>query len=101
MSSIGVIFREKREFEALPQNWIPEPLGSRIEVEAIVKKYFPQTDPELLLSLEIEAQEDSDSPRTISVTGVWGEREIFVIKSICEALSARFYDSEIGGYYEF
>jgi hypothetical protein len=101
MSSIGIIFREKREFETLPQNWIPEPLGSRTEVEAIVQKYLAKTEPALSLSLNIEAQEDSDSPRTISVSGVWGEKEISVIKSICEQLSARFYDAEIGGYYEF
>lgn len=43
MDSIGIIFREKREFEALLQSWIPEPLGSRNEVEAIVQKYFPHT----------------------------------------------------------
>jgi hypothetical protein len=82
MSSIGIIFREKREFEILPQDWIPEPLGSRTEVEAILLKYFPKKETTLLLSLEIEAQDDADSPRIISVTGVWGDREISIIRSM-------------------
>jgi hypothetical protein len=98
MSSTGLIFKADRVVEALPTNWVPEPLGLRLDVVAAVEKYFPPKDPSLALDLKIEEELESPNPRTISVSGVWGPRELSIIQSLCRALGARFYDSEAGGF---
>ena len=98
MSNIGIIFREENEIETLSHDWEPQPLGSRAEVLAVVQRCFPKTEQALSLSLRIEEPEESESPRTISVSGVWGEKELAVIRAVCEQLSARFYDAETGDY---
>ncbi len=97
MSSIGIIFREEHEIETLSHDWVPKPLGSRAEVLAVVQRCHPKTA-QLSLSLRVEEPEESESPRTISVSGVWGEKELAVIKAVCEQLSARFYDAETGAF---
>ncbi|WDZ95033.1 hypothetical protein Herbaro_16285 [Herbaspirillum sp. WKF16] len=97
MSSIGLIFVEKRELQELPQNWVPMPLGPRPLVQNLVEKFLSQNE-HLELHLTIEGEEESADPRTISVSGVWGVEEMLVITSICSALGARFYDAESGEF---
>jgi hypothetical protein len=101
MSSIGLIVKAVLAVEALPIDWVPQPLGSRMDVVAAVEKYFPPNDQSLALSLRIEEPTESLDPRTISASGVWGPRELSVIKSLCKQLSARFYDAEAGEFINF
>ena len=54
----------------------------------------------LSLRLTIESPKESADPRTISAAGVWGPREVAVIRGICRELSARFYDAEAGEFIE-
>lgn len=54
----------------------------------------------LALALTIEPEEDSLEPRTISVSGVWGKAEMGVIRELCLALGARFYDAETADFIE-
>jgi hypothetical protein len=98
MGSIGLIFKADRAVEALPTDWVPQPLGSRMDVVAAVEKHFPSNDSSLALDLQIEEESESPNPRTISASGVWGPRELFKIQSLCRILDARFYDSEAGEF---
>jgi hypothetical protein len=98
MSSIGLILRADRSVETLPVDWVPQPLGSRVDVVAAVEEFFPSNDPSLALELHIEDPSESVNPRTIAVSGVWGPREMSVIQSLCKSLRARFYDSEVGEF---
>ncbi|MFC0350366.1 hypothetical protein [Undibacterium danionis] len=100
MSSIGLIFREDRELSALPEDWIPESLGSRLSVAQALEECLTLAKKPLSLSLRLEGKEESEEPRTISVSGVWGENELALIKSVCERLSARFDDAESGEFVE-
>jgi hypothetical protein len=99
MSSIGLIFIEKRELSTLPKDWVPVPLGPRKLVNDVVAKALPSLH-SLALSLTVESEEENADPRTISVSGVWGEEEMKIIDSICAALDARFYDAESGKFIE-
>jgi hypothetical protein len=67
-------------------------------VTAVVDGILPANDPSLALEFRIEEQTESDEPRTISVSGVWGSRERQVIKLVCDALDGRFYDAESGEF---
>lgn len=98
MSSIGIVLRADGALDSLGSEWTPEPLGSRADVEAVVSRYLSEDDGSLALRLSVEPAEKGDRPRTITATGVWGERERHVLKSICDALAARFYDSEEGDF---
>ena len=100
MSSIGLIIRESRDVEELPQDWVPQPLGPRAEVLAVLERYLPQNDPTLALSLRVEEPAESEEPRTISASGVWGPREMAILKLLCNALGARFYDAESSEFIE-
>jgi hypothetical protein len=61
---------------------------------------FAQAEQPLALSLRLEEKEESEDPRTISVSGVWGKNEMALIKFLCEKLNARFYDAESGAFVE-
>ncbi|HQS59702.1 MAG TPA: hypothetical protein PLU16_14710 [Gallionellaceae bacterium] len=65
-----------------------------MEVLTAIEKCFPTSDSSLELSIRIEDENESDEPKTISVSGVWGPRESAIIKSLCNLLAARFYDAE-------
>lgn len=86
--------------EDLPLDWVPQPLGSRMEVLAAIQECFPSGDPSLALSLRVEGESESEEPRTISVSGVWGPRESTIIMALCKLLAARFYDAEAGEFTE-
>lgn len=73
MSSIGLIFREDRDLESLPADWAPITLGDRSHVSDLVERACAEAGPDLALSFRIEQEEESLDPRTISVSGVWGE----------------------------
>lgn len=94
MSSIGLIFREERDLESLPDNWGPTLLGGRSHVLSLIERALAEAGPNLALELRIEEESESEDPRTVSVSGVWGEREREVIGALCKALDARFYDAE-------
>lgn len=98
MSSIGIVLRAQGDIEPLGEDWIPEPLGSRAEVLAAVARHFPQDDATLALRLSVESADRSEGPRTITATGIWGDREVAVLRALCDALDARFYDSEAGEF---
>ena len=94
MASIGIIVRADRAAESLPRDWVPEPLGSRSGVLAAIAECVPADDGTLALRLCVEDVSESEGPRSISVSGVWGERESAVLRELCRKLDARFYDSE-------
>lgn len=101
MSRIGLIFRETRQLDTLPKGWIPEPLGERSNVTEIVAGIIRAVPLDsLALTVTVESEEDSLDPRTISVSGVWGDAEMSVIRELCLALAARFYDAEAGDFVE-
>lgn len=98
MASIGLILRADQELSELPQDWVPVSLGSRAEVLAAIKECVPADDTTLALALRVEEPEESEHPRTISVSGVWGQRESAVLRHLCNLLDARFYDAEAGDF---
>ena len=100
MSSIGLVFRTDRGLIQLPSNWVPPPLGSRAEVVKVLQSLLgiPISSARLSLramSLELELGiEDHETPRSITVSGVWGDQEMKFIRQLCKALEAKFYDNE-------
>lgn len=90
MSSIGIVMRASGDAASLGEDWTPEPLGTRAEVLAAVARHLPGHGETLALVLTVE---DGPAPRTISASGVWGERETAALRGICEELRARFLDS--------
>jgi hypothetical protein len=98
MSSIGIVMRAEGAIKSLDSDWKPLPLGARADVVAVVSRFLPKGDESLALELRIESDEESDCPRTITASGVWGDREARVLQSICDALDARFYDAEAGDF---
>lgn len=98
MSSIGIIVKASQEAAELGPEWVPQPLGARVKVAALVEQYIPQTDNSLSLVIQIEPEEESQDPRSISVSGVWGQRESAVLRQLCSSLGARFFDAESGEF---
>ncbi|MGX9698530.1 hypothetical protein ACWYXK_16200 [Janthinobacterium lividum] len=101
MSSIGLIFRESRQLDTVPNDWIPEPLGVRSNVTEIVDgilRVVPLDS--LALTVTVESEDENSDPRTISVSGVWGDDEMSVIRALCLALDAKFYDAEAADFVE-
>ena len=99
MAGTGLIFRSDKDIDGLPPNWEPEPLGER---EVVVKKLEtligqvisrPRVSLHPRLWLELELEEGA-SPRCITVSGVWGDAELEMIRRICTTFGARFYDSQ-------
>ena len=77
-------------------DWSPLPLGTRMDVMLAVATCMPGDEDEaarLSLTLEVEAATDSDEPRCITARGDWGERELDVLRALCELLDARFFDA--------
>lgn len=101
MSSVGIIFRENRQLKELPEDWIPTPLGTRQKVSEIVGDIM-RTVPSgrLALTVTVEGEDQSLDPRTISVSGVWGDAEMMLIRALCLAFDARFYDAETAEFIE-
>lgn len=100
MSSTGMIFKAESDASTLPADWVPPSLGPRKVVEQLVDDVMQAASlstPFLKISLEIEDEIGID-PRCISVSGVWGPMELAAIKSICNALDARFYDAELSDF---
>lgn len=91
MSSIGIVMRVEGDIDALADDGAAVPLGARPDVLAVVARHLDGSDPSLALALSVE---DADAPRTITASGVWGDREVAVLRAICEDLHARFYDPE-------
>jgi len=101
MSGVGIIFKEVCQLDSLPKDWIPAPLGTRPKVSEIVEGIMGTVPPgSLAITVTVESEEDSLEPRTISVSGVWGDAEMVVIRALCLALEARFYDAEIADFIE-
>lgn len=98
MASIGVILRANEDLDELPENWAPEPLGPRADVLAAIGSCVPAEDASLALNFRVEEPEDSEEPRTISVSGAWGQREAAMLQRLCNLLGARFYDAEAGDF---
>jgi hypothetical protein len=100
MGSLGIIFKAQRGMDTLPADWVPVALGPRPLVERIVERLMlvaAASTPLLAIHLAID-DADGQDPRTISVSGVWGKAEMETIEAICDALDARFYDAEMGGF---
>lgn len=98
MASIGIILRASENLDELPEDWAPEPLGSRADVLAVIESCVPADDASLVLRFLVDEPEDSEEPRTISVSGVWGQRESAILQRLCNLLGARFYDAETGDF---
>ena len=52
------------------------------------------------LTVNVENEDGYTSPRIISVSGVWGETEMKVIRLICSSIDPRFYDAELADFIE-
>jgi hypothetical protein len=100
MSNIGIIVRANQDVAQLGDDWVPQPLGARADVLAKVQRYIPADGNFLLLHVQVEPTEESESPRTISVSGHWGPRESAALKQLCASLGARFYDAAAGQFVE-
>jgi hypothetical protein len=93
MSSVGIIFKQERQSDTLAADWVPEPLGPRVNVEGIVESIMrTQASDNLALRVTIESEADSAEPRTISLSGV--------IKALCAAQGAQFYDAAAADFLE-
>jgi len=97
MSSIGIVVRADQNAETLGHDWVPAPLGSRREVESVLAELMFDAR-HLMLTANIESPEESEDPRTISFSGVWGEQEQAVLRQLCSRLDARFFDAETGNF---
>ena len=97
MSGIGIIVRADKNLEALDSAWVPVPLGPRGEVERVVAELLADAE-HLMLMTNIESSRESDDPRAISVSGVWGDQERAVLRQLCSRFGARFYDAEVGEF---
>lgn len=97
MSSIGIVVRANKSVESLGHDWVPEPLGPRPEVEALLAEFMANAD-HLMLTANIEGRHESEDPRSITFSGVWGVEERAVLKQLCSQLDARFYDAEAGNF---
>jgi hypothetical protein len=101
MSSIGLIFRESGQLDTVPNDWIPELLGVRSNVTEIVEGILRAVlFDSLALTVRIEIEDENADLRTISVSGVWGGDERSVIRALCLALDAKFYDAEAADFAE-
>jgi hypothetical protein len=100
MASIGIIVRTTQELAELSHDWVPQPLGSRADVLAAIQRCVPDHDNSLSLALKVEEPDENEDPRAISVSGVWGPRESAVLRELCSALGARFYDAEAAEFIE-
>jgi len=101
MSSIGLIFRESGQLDTVPNDWIPEPLGVRSNVTEIVEGILRAVPLDsLALTVTVESEDENADPRTISVSGVWQDDERSVIRALCLALDAKFYDAEAADFIE-
>ena len=99
MSNIGIIVRANQEVAQLGRDWVPQPLGSRADVLALVQRFVPAGNASWL-HVQVESAEESENPRTISVSGSWGPQEAAALKQLCAALGARFYDAAAGQFVE-
>jgi hypothetical protein len=52
------------------------------------------------LTVNVENEDGYTNPRIISVSGVWGETEMKVIRLICSSIDACFYDAELADFIE-
>jgi hypothetical protein len=100
MASTGIIVRASQSAESLPRDWIPEPLGSSVSVLAAVAECMPSHAHALSLRVRVEDASESEESRTISTSGIWGERKSVVLRKLCEALGAGLYDAEASEFIE-
>lgn len=101
MSSIGMIFKAHSEVNALPMDWIPCALEPRDFVEQVVDAAMQTRQGETsTLTINVESKDKCADPCIISVSGVWGETEMNVIRSIYSVLDARFYYAELADFVE-
>ncbi len=89
--------RASGDLGELPADWAPEPLGPRADVLAAIGSCVPAEDAGLALNFRVEESEDSEEPRTISVSAAWGQRESAICR-LCNLLGARFYDASAGDF---
>lgn len=104
MSSIGVIVRASQEVEELDADWLPQPLGTRPQVHAVIHELTGVTTKSQRFdlrpkgfALELEVGDD-EPPMSVTASGVFDEAAIAMLNKLCAALSARFYDSEEGRF---
>jgi len=104
MSSIGVIVRASQEIEELDADWLPQPLGTRPHVHAVIHELtgvtartqrFDLRPQGITLELEVG---DDEPPMSVTASGVFDEAAVAMLKKLCAALSARFYDSDDGRF---
>jgi len=100
MASIGIIVCTAQELAEMSHDWVPQPLAPRDEVLAAIQRCIPAHDNSLSLALKVEEPDESENPRAISVSGVWGPRESAVLQELCSVLGARFYDAETAEFIE-
>ncbi|SON98222.1 hypothetical protein XFF6990_90232 [Xanthomonas citri pv. fuscans] len=90
MASVGIVLRADECLYELREDWVPEPLGSRADVLAAIGSCIPADDVTVKLNFRVEEPEDSEQSRTISVSGVWGQRDSAILHRLCNLLGARF-----------
>ena len=96
MSRVGMLVSRRAAAPDAEGDWNPLPLGSRMDVMLAIASCIPGDEDEvarLSLTLEVESAADSEEPRCITARGDWGERELAVLRALCELLDARFFDA--------
>ena len=100
MASIGVIVRSNRPLAELEEDWIPQPLGTRSHVIEVLENSLRNLPAGIDIRFEVEDESENESPRSISVSGIFGPAEMEVIQLICKALEAKFFDAETSDFIE-
>ena len=96
MSRIGMLVSRRSGPIDDDGAWVPLPLGTRMDVMLAIASCMPGDEDaaaRLSLTLEVEPAADSEEPRCITARGDWGERELAVLRALCDLLDARFFDA--------
>lgn len=104
MSSIGVIVRASQNIEELAAGWLPQPLGTRPHVHAVIYELtgvMTKTQSFDLrpngIALELEVGDD-EPPLSVTASGVFDETAVAMLRKLCTGFGARLYDSEEGRF---
>ena len=104
MSSIGVIVHASPDTGEVDADWLPAPLGTRPQVHAVIydltgvttkTQRFDLRRTGIALELEVGAEEP---PLSVTVSGVFDDAAVTMLRKLCNGLGARLYDSEEGRF---
>lgn len=104
MSNIGVIVHASPTVGEIAADWLPEPLGTRPQVHAVIydltgvttkTQRFDLRPSGIALELEVGTEEP---PLSVTASGVFDDAAVAMLGKLCAGFGARFYDSEKGRF---